>query len=168
MSIMARDEKVYAYRFLDAKDANHKVGETLQGPFHHFISCHSKRAAEEIFEQVRSQSFPNTLSRETSLFVVPHDIAYVENWMNHLYPHENHDYNLLLLELDGTIEWHNGELFSDTIFYKDSTKYTELAMRYLKEEYETVTNNKQAIIDGLFQGRAKIIEITQRHHYAMY
>lgn len=161
---MARDEKVYAYRFLDAKDANHKVGETLQGPFRHI----SKKAEEEIFEQVRSRSFPNALSRETSLFVVPHDIAYVENWMNHLYPHENHDYNLLLLELDGTIEWHNGELFSDTIFYKDSTKYTELAKKYWKEGCVIVPDDKQAIIEGLFQGTAKIIEITQRHHYAMY
>lgn len=161
-------KKVYAYRFLDVKDANHKVGDVLQSPFQHIASCQSKKTAEEIFEQVRRRSFPNALSRENSLFVVPHDIAYVENWMNHLYVHESHDYNLLLLELDGTIEWHNGELFSDTLFYKDSTKHTELAMRYWKEGYITVANDKLPIVEGLFQGRAKIIEITQRHHDAVY
>lgn len=41
-------------------------------------------------------------------------------------------------------------------------------MRYWKEGYITVANDKLPIVEGLFQGRAKIIEITQRHHDAVY
>lgn len=123
-----------------------------------------KNETENLFEEVRKESFPLLPSRKSVLFVLPYNKAFVDGWVSLHNPHNDYDYALLTLRLTGSIIWCEENKFSDAGILPSCRKV------YAKKYWEGACDdfNKFEIPEGLFRGTAQVEVITEEHYISPY
>lgn len=103
-------------------------------------------AREVIFEEVRQQYFPNLPSRQTCLWIIPHDEVHLNYWTSKLCTTNSH-YQILELRCSGKIFYAN-ETFLTPIL-GGFNQFRENAFKY----WSGINANANSVnVECLFQG----------------
>ena len=121
-----------------------------------------KKETEDCFERIRASSFNHLISRKSCLFVLPYNMEYVQRWLSDEHPHDDCNYALLTIKLDGELIWCDQSKYTDAGVL--ARLRVEIATDYWREagdEYKSFE-----LPEGLFRGRAVLIKIDINNHIA--
>lgn len=127
-----------------------------------FICADSKAETENIFECERVVARPDSPSRKACLFVFPLNDEIIERWLSSAHAHDDFDYVLLTLELEGTLIWCDMDKFTLAGTPLGSRVRDSLARNY----WESAGTDYSGfdLPEGLFIGRAIITNMEHKHH----
>ena len=157
-------ENLLVYRvFTPDKGKDLKVGEFISTPTERDNSgLPIKINAEELLEDIRKESYENLPSRNSVLFVFPYDENIVREWVGLMSRDNDCDYILCTLRITGDIIWCNQDNYTNAGQFDNPQIKQNYATKYWSTAGDTYDSFETP--EGLFQGKAVIEKIEQKHY----
>lgn len=157
--------KYKVYRVIPVEKAtNIQIGGIIPIPQEekNFSCSELKKQTEDAFESIRLDVKPDFPSRKSCLFVLPYEKKIVEQWVKAHHSHDDWDYSLLTLELEGELLWCDEDTFTKAGIPIFASKRESLARDYWKSAKGDYSGF--CIPEGLFVGRATIVDKEHKYH----